>query len=555
MKKLFSLIFLSLLLIPVLSSGEDLYEEQLNKGIRNSEPYAYVLIKQSKADTAHAKEILRKALRYSHDLPAVYFELSKASFSFSIDGIFESVDYMLQGISAYHRNFWWSFTIVGSLYMSVIISFIISVIIIIVIGLSSDLPLLSHDIKEVKTKVLLLLVLASALAGPIFLIGSLLFLLGLYLKKWDRIVIYLYLLFLLISPLVFKTISMFFNAPASHELKAVVQVNESKDNKYALSVLKNRNDNIARFSYALALKREGRYDEAADIYKKLILKNPDPKLYINLANCYVGLNDIERAKEYYRKSIEMKPLPSAYYNLSQVLRESLDFVKGEENFFAAQKLDHEAVSRFQAIFGKNPNRFVIDESMPVSTLWIYAQGKTRDVSTMGLSIIPSIGMSVIAIFLMVLFYVVNRRVKHRSYRCKRCGTILCNKCEKHILWGRMCIQCYRSLVKLDELDAKERVARLLTVYEYQKRRRDKIKFISFILPGLAQIYAGDVLYGLLFLWTFLFFLCIPVMNSIFLTETFSFSHLWLYWSSLVLMIAVYFLSNIITRRRLAKGWL
>lgn len=342
MKKLFSLIFLCLFLIPVLSSGEDLYEEQLNKGIRNSEPYAYVLIKQSKADTAHAKEILRKALRYSPDLPAVYFELSKASLSFSTDGIFEAVDYMLQGISAYQRNFWWSFTMVGSLYMSVIISFIISVIIIIFIRLSSDLRLLSHDIEEVRTKTLLLLVLAFALTGPIFLIGGLLFILGLYLKKWDRI---------------------------------------------------------------------------------------------------------------------------------------------------------------------------------------------------------------------VLFYGVDRRIKHWAYRCNRCGTILCNKCEKHILWGRMCMQCYRSLVKLDELDAKERVSRLLTVYEYQKQRRDMIKIISYILPGLAQIYAGDGFYGLLFLWTFLFFLCIPVMNSLFLTETFSFSHLWLNWGSFILLIGVYFLSNIITRRRLDKGWL
>jgi tetratricopeptide (TPR) repeat protein len=348
---------------------------------------------------------------------------------------------------------------------------------------------------------------------------------------------------------------VFFNAPASNELKAVVQVNESKGNKYALSMLRDRNNDVELFSYALALKKEGRYNEAADIYKKLIVKKPDPRLYINLANCYVGMNDRERAKEFYRKSIEMKPFPSAYYNLSHVLRESLDFVKGEEYFLAAQRLDREAVSQFQAILGKNPNRFVIDESIPVSTLWMYAQGRTRNISTMGLSTIPSALMSVIAIFLIVLFYIVDRRIKHRAYRCKRCGTILCNKCEKHILWGRMCMQCYRSLVKLDELDAKERVSRLLTVYEYQKQRRDMIKIISYILPGSAQIYAGDVFYGLLFLWTFLFFLCIPVMNSLFLTETFSFSHLWLNWGSFILLIGVYFLSNIITRRRLDKGWL
>jgi hypothetical protein len=119
----------------------------------------------------------------------------------------------------------------------------------------------------------------------------------------------------------------------------------------------------------------------------------------------------------------------------------------------------------------------------------------------------------------------------------------------------MCLQCYRSLVKLDELDAKERIARVLTVYEYQKRRRDIIKIISFIIPGSGQIYAGNVLYGLFFLWPFLFFLFIPITNLIFAPETSYFSHNWLSWGSFLLMAIVYFMSNIITRRRLAKGWL
>jgi heme exporter protein D len=149
----------------------------------------------------------------------------------------------------------------------------------------------------------------------------------------------------------------------------------------------------------------------------------------------------------------------------------------------------------------------------------------------------------------------NKKFKNRAYRCSKCGQILCIHCESRILWGRMCSQCYRSLIKLDELDAKERITKLLAVYEYQKRRRNFLKFMSFIIPGSCQIYTGNILYGLLFLWPFLFFLFIPFLNSFFVMEMSNFSHVWLNYISIYLMVVVYFISNVITRRRLAKGWL
>ena len=564
MKRLFLQIFLCVLLIPSVSSGGDLYEEQLDKGIRNSEPYSYLLIKQSKANSAEAKDILKKALRYSPDLPAVYFELSKVSFDFSPEGLFEAIDYMFQGIAAYKRNFWWAFTMAGSLFTSAILSLIISTIIIILIRLPNDMSLLSHDIKEVKNRMLLLLILMSAIIGPFFLIGGLLIIIGLYMKKWDRVFVYFFLLFLLILPWIFNTASKFFNTYTSGKIKAVVRVNESKNNNYVLSLPRSSSDPVELFSYAIALKRGGKYSEAIDIYDGLITKRPAPwnadiigvpMLYNNLANCYVGINDIEKAKELYIKSIELKPLPSAFYNLSQVLRESFDFGKGEEYFLSAQRLDRDAVARFRAIFSRNPNRFVVDEVLTASDLWKYSMGKTTSTSTIGASTVPIAFLPVIAFSMVILFYLLNRRIKSSAYRCSKCGIILCKKCEKHILWGRMCLQCYRSLVKLDELDAKKRIKRVLTVYEYQKRRRVIIKILSFIMPGSGQIYAGNVLYGLLFLWPFLFLLLILVTNSIFVVETSSFSHIWLNWCSLFLMAVLYLLSNVITRRRLAKGWL
>ncbi|HYA11380.1 MAG TPA: tetratricopeptide repeat protein [Thermodesulfovibrionales bacterium] len=554
--KRFSLVVLFVLLfIPVLSTGGDFYEEQLDKGIRNSEAYSYFLIEESKADSSKAEKTLEEALRCSPDLPAVYFALLKTSLSFSTERMYKAYGYLLKGIEAYERNFWWSFTVVGSLFLSLIISFILSIIIIIMIRLPGDLPRLSHDIMEQNSRILLLLILISALIGPLLLIGGILIILGLYLKKVDRVVVYLYLVFLLISPWVFKASSMVFSIPSSDVVKAVIEVNESRDNRYAISILGNSEDTVALYSYALALKREGYYDEAIQMYNKLIARKPDPVFYNNLANCYVAKNDMERAKQLYEKSIQMRPLVSASYNMSQVLRRTLDLIKGEEYFLYAQKIDPDSVSRFQEIFSQNPNRLVIDEVLPISALWQYSKENATRVSTFGLSTVPPALLSFIALFFGALFYVLNKRIKPRAHRCKKCGAILCKRCERRVLWGNMCLQCFRSLIKLHELDARERIARLQTVYEYQMRRRRNMNVLSFLLPGSAQIYAGDVLKGLLFLWSFLFFLCVFVISSVFVIGMPYFPHLWLNWSAFLLMAIVYFVSNTITRLRLVKRWL
>ncbi len=556
MKKFFLLVFLTFILIPAFSAGRDFHEEQLDRGIRNSNAYSYFLMEQSKANPAQREKILREALRYSPDLPSVYFELSKASFSASTGGMYKAYYYIIEGLDAYERNFWWTFTMAGSLFLGLITSFIVSMIIIIIIRLTRDLPLLTHDILEQKNRLLLLLViLIGAFTGPLLLLGGILIIIGLYLKRADRIVIYLYLVFLFFSPWILKTSSIIFSIPSSNIIKAVVEVNESRDNRYALSVLGNSEDEVSLSSYALALKREGNYDKAIEIYNKLIERNPTPEFYNNLANCYVAKNDLENAIELYQKSIQLRPLVTAYYNMSQVLRRKLDMLKGEEYFLLAQRINPGAITGFQAVFGQNPNRLVIDEVMPFSALWKYSLEKATTISSFGLSIVPPILMPVLAFFMGGFFLIGSKRIRPRAYRCKKCSTILCNKCMRRVLWGNMCLRCYRSLIKLYELDARERITRLQTVYEYQMRRRSILHVLSFLLPGAAHIYAGYVLKGFLFLWLFLFLLLVFAISSIFVVGMPYFPHLWLNWSVLFLVVMAFLVANFITQRRLAKGWL
>ncbi len=553
MKK-FLLIIFFLLTASSISFANSLLETQLNRGIKNSEAYSYLLIEEAKRDKSNAKDILKKALEYSPDLPAVYFEMAKVSFAFNPEDIFESVDYVIKGIGAYERNFWWLFTMIMSLLSSIVISLIFSIFVITLVRLPQDIFLISHDLSENKTKLILFFIFIFAIFGPFYFLAALLILLSFYVKKKDKLLVYFYLIFLLISPLIYELILLSVNASISPEIKAVIEVNEEKENNYGISILEGKNEPVELFSYALALKREKRFDEAIDVYNRLLFMKKDARIYNNLANCYVGLGDFEKAKELYKKALDIKPLVSTYYNLSQVYRETFDFDNGEKYFISAQQLDIGSVLYFRKIFSRNPNRFVMDEKLSQSEIWRYVLKKSGNYLE-DLSLIPTILLMFVSAIMILIFFLIDRRLKNRAYRCNRCGAIMCNKCEKHILWGHMCLQCYRSLIKLEELDAKERIARILAVYEYRTKKRERIKLLSLLLPGSGQIYAGYLLYGLIFMWPFLFLLSIPLINLIFNVGLAGFSHLWLNTCAIFLMIMVYLFSNIITRRRLAKGWL
>jgi len=69
------LLFGLLFYMPGFCFGQDVYNEQLNRGIRNNEPYSYILYKKAAGDPADARQLLSDAVKHSPDFPAVYFAL------------------------------------------------------------------------------------------------------------------------------------------------------------------------------------------------------------------------------------------------------------------------------------------------------------------------------------------------------------------------------------------------------------------------------------------------------------------------------------------------
>lgn len=555
MRKLTVFLFFCVLLSPVVTHADEFSESQLNSGIKNSEVSSYRLLQEARANKAQAVALLGRASAYSPDLPAIHFELAKAKFSLSHTGILNSIDHVVSGINAYSRNFWWSFSLIGGVFLSLVLSFIAVIFIIVVIRIFSDLPLLSHEVEESRQNIVFLLVLlVCSLISPLLFVAGILVLLGLYMRRIDKVVVYFFLVFLIASPLFFRASGQFLQVSSSGIMKAIVEVNESKGNVYALSALKSSNEPPALFSYGLALKRTGLYDEAIAAYNNLIKTKADAPVYVNLGNVYVEQKAMDEAVKSYLAAINIRPLASAYYNLSQVSREGLDFEKGNEYFSKALEIDRDAVTGYRAISGRNPNRFVADETISPSSLWNLAWKTPGKAATFNLSALPGWTISLAALLLTFTFYMMNNHAGNKAYRCKRCNEIFCPHCEKHIMWGQMCPQCFRSLIKLEEIEVKERVTQLLSIYEHQKRRRDIMKLLSFIIPGSSQVYAGKILYGFFFMWPFLFVLFLPLTTS-FMSPDARGTHWVVNLTSLLMAILVLVISNIFTRQRISRGWL
>jgi tetratricopeptide (TPR) repeat protein len=531
---------------------EQLYELRLDEGLSTTEPYSYLLVTLAHQNRTQAKELLEKARRYSPDLPAVYFEMAKEGFTPLPNGILQGLDFFREGIRAYGRNFWWSFSLAGLISESFFLSFFFALLVVLIIRTAMDVGLLVHEGSEEKKRLLLfVLPLGLSLLGPIALVAGTFFLVGLSFKKENKVLVYASMLFFAASPFLVKGLSPFLSS--SPFLKAVVAVNERKDNHYALWTLREKNDFPAAFSYALALKREGRYQEAIEVYKGLAgrMSRPDPRVLINLGNAYYGIKDMEAAKEAYQKSIEIAPLPSAYYNLSQLYREMLDFTKGDEFFQGAAKLSPEAVTRFTSVAGISPNRFVVDETLPFSLLWGYAIGG-GGISVSGMDV----PVLLLALSMVPGFLLLSRHLKYRAQRCKRCGAVFCSRCSRTVTWGEMCSRCFGSLVKIDEMDSRERITRLLSIYQSQSRRRNAAKLISYLVPGGGQIFSGKILTGFLFLWVSLFCLVLLLMNALFPgSGVFPFSHDWITPLTVTFILLSHIGAILHLRRRIHKGWL
>jgi tetratricopeptide (TPR) repeat protein len=539
-----------LMAAPALSAGR-IDDSLLDRGLRDDWPRAHLFIMEAeRAEGQRRVELLKEAAGESPDMPVVYFKLSRAVLGPSPSAAFQSINYAVQGIKAYGRSFWWAMSLTGLLYVGLLLSLILSLLVVLLLRIPRELPLFVHDAAE-KPRMLLLPagLFALSLLGPLFFIACGLMIVGLYFRKTDKALVYGSLALIALSPFLLRVADMYLSAP-SPETRAIAAVNTGTGNAYALQVLDGRRDFASRFSYALALKREGRVTEAISVLRELASGDSgglDGPVLTNLGNAYFAAGWPTEAKEAYRQAVEAGPSVKTYYDMSQVYRDTLDFQSGDKYFLEAARLDRDRVTGFAAISSRNPNRFVIDETIPMAALWQYAYANRKEVMD-PFTVAPWLA-AILAVGLIAFFALLDARAG-MAFRCSKCGRVMCQKCTPAIQWGQTCPECFNSLVRLVDVDPKDRVAKLLAVHEKKSKSRMITRMLSYALPGLSHIYAGRLIAGFVLLWMFLFAVAVIVLNPFFSTGLGPYSHSWLDPLLIIAAVVLYEVSRLSMRRRI-----
>ena len=523
--------------------------------LKENEPLSYVLMKRAANDPAHSGDILARALSASPDFPPVYFSLAARDFRDFPNGFLGWFYYSVEGLKAYGRNWWWAMDLSGLLIFALVWSFFISLTVMVLLRLSREFPLLKHDINEDRKHFFLFLVpAAGAFFGPFFFLASVFLLLGLYFPKRDRVLVYLVMLFFALVPYLTGWAEGVYHM-ATPGMRAVVAVNEGTDNSLALEALGGRRDFDGLFSYGLAAGRAGEFSDAIASYSAAIDKKKDARAYVNLGNCYFLLGEPDKAVQLYQTSIGIRPGAAAYFNLAQVNRDALDYEEGAELYKQAVSIDPSRVSRFMNSAGKNASGGkLMDDTLGMRDFYGLFEKVRGGQKASSVGLYPSL-LAPAAVFLAVFFFFYGTKGKLRAFRCSRCGKILCERCEKELYWGRMCSDCYRSLVKIEVLDPKKRVARLLKIHGGQLKRSALIRALGFAPPGIAHTYGGNILQGMLLLWGFLFFLLTALLNPLFTVGLSTMGHVWLNAVSAIGIGLLYVLSFAGIRRRQGREWL
>ncbi len=526
-------------------------DEVLRQGQRSNEPYSLAIMEQ--ADSASTKEektaLLAHAIEISPKFPLLHFRMAWVK----LPDVFGSFGSVLDGIKAYFNNFWWSTSLAGLVFMSLLGSFILALAIVLIIRLVLDLPLIAHDINENKAKfLLLLLALGTAVAGPLGFISGGVFLVSFYLKKSSKPFVYFSLWGIILFPVFLWGLDTIYYLP-SPEVRAMVQVNEARENGFGLEVLKDSEEPNAKFSYALALKRTGRALDAITVFRELAEGDFDTRAYINLGNAYVAAEYREYAKQTYETALEELPGHAiTLYNLSQVYRDELNYEVGDTYYDQAMKADRDMVSSFTPLQGKHYNRLVIDETLSGWELLGYALKHRVPILSTGL--MPRWSVSAAAGAMLFLFFLMDKVIKNRAYRCRQCGKVVCARCSGEGRRGKLCKDCHEGHAKEDE-SPRARVARMLKSNEMKNRLMDRIRMLSFTLPGISQTYSRRALSGFFFLWGFFFAVLLLVLNTYFEAGLSGGSHWWLWAPAILFIIILYLVSISSTSRRLNRGWL
>ncbi len=560
---------------------DQLYQLKLDKGIRNLPVLSYWLIREAeqagkRKEFNRAVELANASVRFSPDLPQPYFELAKTLWHqnyFQPDKILSA---FFKGQMAQFRHYpsalGFSYDLFYLLSNAILLTFMIFGIVLVI----KYLALYFYDIRKHFTqgistwfihglKIFFLLI-------PFFLrldmLWSLLFwsiLLWGYVTKREKQFLLVFLILLVYLPLFLHSFSSFLESPSLEINWRIYQANQedwdrTTTEKLQAWLLDHPDDAEVLFTLGLTEKRQGRYPQAEEFYRKAIQQ--DPKLseaISNLGNVYLAQKKIPLAIASYQQAIDLNPDRAAYYyNLYRAYsQETFLSGKTDQVFQRARQLAPHLVDYYSEIDSPHINRQAIDEILTTQKLWrrflaqfVEKEGWLFWVLKGWFDKIPSrVPFLVPLVFLGFLIGMSSYgQTKRFVRRCPICGIptyrLYSGTAEKEIL----CFNCYRIFMQKEQLHPKVTEKKSLQAEQFQKENQFIARFVSLFFVGFGYVWKEHPLKGLVFLFLFFIFILRFIFWNGVIPSSFAQTspNLWriIFWEGLFLILYLFSLRQI-----------
>jgi tetratricopeptide (TPR) repeat protein len=328
----------------------------------------------------------------------------------------------------------------------------------------------------------------------------------------------------------------------------------------------HRDDTDLAYLLGVQYKKEGRYDDAAALYRDLLRASPEDRTALNnLANIEFARGEFPAAIARYKQGTEQSPSPSIsatfFYNLSLAHLQRFEYQPAQEARSQAERLAPGLVREYDRLWKYDKGDYaVVDLSLSREEVWAKFLGVAsgpgrknvagRALPALGAGLLLKETLNRFAAFLVVFAIVVVvlqrwRGKKMFTMRCQKCGTPFCKLCHLGAAGG-LCTQCYHLFVVRDGVSGPARNQKLLEVQKEDEKRERIFRALSLLSPGAGHFYAQKPILGWLFAfaWYGILAAVLLVGRVLPLTEApSSLSGSWGLIAAGVLLLATYVLAN------------
>jgi len=515
-----------------------LYQLKLDKGFQNVPVVSFLLMRASeqarrKGDNDQAIQMASYSAKFSPDLPHPYFELARDLWRQNPFQLYKILSEVFRGITEefqYYpssvRLFFNTFYILSN---AILLTFIVFGIVVLI----RYLPLYTYDIRKNMTQEISRLVVNSLkiliLFVPFFLRLDILWsifywsvLLWGYVSKREKQFILIFLMALVYLPFSVRAASSFLDGASSDIVLELNRMNHEEwgrgtEEKLRTWLLTHPDDPEVLFSLGLAEKRQGRYPEAGELYRRAIQQDPKfSEALSNLGNVYLAQKQTTLAIGSYQQAIGINPDRGAYYyNLWRAYsQESYLSGKIDQALQRAQQLDPELISYYSAIDSPNLNRLVIDETLTPQRFWkrsfdqlVGREGFLFPLFKAWFEKTPSRVPFLTPVLFLGFLIAMARFCRTRRFltRCPMCGSptyrFYLGTSDQEFI----CFNCYRMFIQKEKLHPKIVEKKSYQVQHFQTQNYLISRFLSFFLVGLGYLWREQVFKGLLLLFIFFVF--------------------------------------------------